>query len=192
MTSGLVAAGQEREFAGGASELARMLAEGRTVPTLPEQGERWALCEDFPYVMATHRYVLGPGYSTPAERVRQVRMMLALAEREWGIRRIHARGSGSAGHILILSAALEPRMASVSVQTPMTSYRELLEGNWRARFYDVVPWLLETADLPQIAACLAPRRLEWGVTDPAPAEWTKRVYALTGAGRALAVRAGEE
>ncbi len=161
--------------------LAAMLAEGRTVLTLPEHTGKWALCDDFPYVIATNRYVLGPGYYTPAERVRQVLLMLTIADREWGIRRVKAQGAGSAGHVLMLAAALDPRITMLDVSTPMCSYRELFDSEWRATFYDVIPWLLETADLPQIAACVAPRPLSWRVADVQAAQWTARAYALVGA-----------
>lgn len=165
--------------------LARMLAEGTTVLTLPEHAENWALPEGFAYVCATNRYLFGPGYSTPAECVRQVLLGLEIAEREWGIARVSARGAGSAGHVLLLSAALSTRLEDLEVETPMTSYRELLTDNWRANFYDVVPWLLETADLPQIAGTLAPRRLRWRLNDAAAAEATVRAYQLSGAPSAL-------
>jgi dienelactone hydrolase len=154
----------------------RMIKEGSRLLILPGTIGSWTLPPDWQYACATNRYLLGT--STPGERTRQVLLALDAAESEWGISKVNAEGTGVPGHVLLLAAAIDERIVSLKVETAFSSYRDLINGTGGSGLYDVIPWILESTDLPAIAALCAPRSLDWTLPNTKEAEWTKRVYDL--------------
>ena len=77
-------------------------------------------------------------------------------------------GKGAGGVVALYAAALEPRITRAAVEGALLSYLDLA----RTRFYRdaldvVVPGVLKDFDLPDVAACIAPRTL-WIVNPETP------------------------
>jgi pimeloyl-ACP methyl ester carboxylesterase len=119
--------------------------------------------------------------------------------------KVHLAGVDMGAIWAIFAGALDSRVASVSVQGVLASFRMLAE---RARFLhspsQFVPGLLKWMDLPQIAGLIAPRPLailnvlnqekellELGTARKA-FEWTSEVYRSLGAERSLTIAASRE
>jgi dienelactone hydrolase len=90
----------------------------------------------------------------------------------------------------LFAAWLEPAVAVVYLAEGLVSFRAIVESeSYNQAFANFVPWLLEHADLPQLAAALAPRRVILaGTVDamgrPLKAEEVRRHYP----GRHIEVR----
>ena len=80
-------------------------------------------------------------------------------------------GHGEAGIVGLYAALFAPAVGQVVLRDPPDSHRS----------GPALLTVLRTADLPEVAATLAPRMLTW-LSDPAPAyDFTRRVYCLCGA-----------
>ena len=80
-------------------------------------------------------------------------------------------GHGEAGIVGLYAALFAPAVGQVVLRDPPDSHRS----------GPALLTVLRTADLPEVAATLAPRMLTW-LSDPAPAyDFTRRVYRLCGA-----------
>ena len=80
-------------------------------------------------------------------------------------------GQGEAGVVGLYAALFAPAVGQVVLRDPPSSHRS----------GPALLTVLRTADLPEVAATLAPRMLTW-LSDPAPAyDFTRHVYHLCGA-----------
>jgi pimeloyl-ACP methyl ester carboxylesterase len=75
-------------------------------------------------------------------------------------RRITAAGHGQGGLLVLYAAALDERIQSAAVNGALLSYAAITESElYTHRFSAFVPGVLQTFDLPEVAALIAPRRL---------------------------------
>jgi hypothetical protein len=94
-------------------------------------------------------------------------------------------GVGDGGVLALLAASLDPDVADVDVRGLGATY---LAG----REEPVLPHILATADLPDLAAAIAPRPVRLGgVSNPAAYAVTRATYGACGAGASLEVVAAE-
>lgn len=94
-------------------------------------------------------------------------------------------GVGDGGVLALLAAALDPDVSEVDVRGLGATY---LAG----REEPVLPHILATADLPDLAAAIAPRPLRLaGVANPAAYAFTRATYRACGAEASLEVLAAE-
>jgi hypothetical protein len=91
-----------------------------------------------------------------------VRAVDALAaRRDVEMESLSAFGKGDAAVVLLHAAALDDRIKSVTLEEMLVSYESVVE--WKIHqevFESVVPAALANYDLPDLAASLAPRRLQ--------------------------------
>jgi hypothetical protein len=91
-----------------------------------------------------------------------VRAVDALASRrDVEMETLSAFGKGDAAVVLLHAAALDDRIKSVTLEEMLVSYESVVE--WKIHqevFESVVPAALANYDLPDLAASLAPRRLQ--------------------------------
>ena len=152
-----------------------------------------------------HFYQYGMlGHTLVGRRVHDVLRSLALlAERpEVDPERLSVVGQGSGGILALFAAALDERIRTAVCCQSLLSYREVAASEFHSwRPVDFVSGILPVCDLPQAAACVAPRRLVLaGPVDAmrrrvaqADAErayaWAQRVYELFEADENLVVSA---
>lgn len=103
------------------------------------------------------------------QRVADVIAVLNMLRSKPGVGDIHLIGVGSAGPIALHVAALDPRIAQVTLERSVVSWSAVARTPvTQNQLTNVVPFALEKYDLPDLAASLAPRPLTIrGVTDPA-------------------------
>ena len=110
-----------------------------------------------------HFYQYGMlGHSLVGRRVHDVlRSVALLAERpEVDPEQISVVGQGEGGLLALFAAALDERITTAVCCMTLLSYRELATHEFHAYRPPVfVPGILKLCDLPEVAACVAPRRL---------------------------------
>jgi len=133
------------------------------------------------------------------------RVFDALCAAEWLRTRtgrpVAMHGLGEGGLLALLAAALEPDLTAVEASGTLVSWRSLFETEVYAYLPNIlVPSILSYGDLPEIAACLAPRPLT--IADAVDAarrpvaeaelvaayEVCRAAYQAAGAAEALALR----
>ena len=154
-----------------------------------------------------HFYQYGMlGHSLVGRRVHDVlRALAVLIERPEVIDdQVSIVGQGMGGLLALFAAALDERAGTTVCCQGLATYRDLATHEFRAvhpRW--LVPGILEVCDLPEVAACVAPRRLVLaGPLDHmkrrVPRAEAERLYAVThsiyslfGAGEALTIGGSE-
>jgi len=110
-----------------------------------------------------HFYQYGMlGHSLLGRRVHDVlRSLAVLAERpEVDPARLSIVGQGSGGLWALFAAALDERLATAVCCQTLLAYRGLALNEFHSwRPPDFIPGILKLCDLPEVAACIAPRRL---------------------------------
>jgi len=150
-----------------------------------------------------HFYQYGMlGHSLLGRRVHDVlRGLAVLAERpEVDPERLSIVGHGSGGLLALFAAALNERATTAVCCSSLISYKALATNEFHSwRPPDFVSGILTVCDLPEVAACVAPRRLILaGPLDhmrrrvprseaQATYAWTQSVYELFGAGDNLVI-----
>lgn len=87
---------------------------------------------------------------------------------------VSVAAEGRLGKAALLAAALDTRLAGLAASVPATD-RAQFEANGRESLADV-PGMLAVADLPQLAAMVAPRPCALRVPEPAAYAWTEAAY----------------
>jgi len=142
----------------------RGVGEARSISTISAQ---------YPFMGTDgyHFYQYGMlGHSLVGRRVHDVlRSVAVLSERpEVDAAQVSVVGQGSGGGLALLAAALDERITTAVCCQSLVSYRELATHEFHARPPSTfVSGILKVCDLPEVAACVAPRRLVLaGPVDP--------------------------
>lgn len=204
-------AGKDAEA--GPSGVVQMLAsEGNVVLAIDVRGvgethSIGAIPRDYAFMGTDgyHFYQYGMlGHSLVGRRVHDaLRSIAVLAERpEVDPARLSVVGQGGGALLALFAAALDERITTAVCCNGLVSYRALATHEFHSwRPPDFVSGILPVCDLPEVAACVAPRRLVLaGPVDhmrrrlpQADAEaayaWTQRIYQLFEAEENLVVSA---
>jgi hypothetical protein len=127
---------------------------------------------DHTFWKATLRNAMHVGQTIDSMRLTDViQAFRALAEHaNVDASRITVAGKSIAGALALYAAILEPRVHQVILIDPPVSHQQ----------GPVFLGILRHTDLPEAAALLAPRRLNFYSRMPTPYEYTRDVYALSG------------
>jgi dienelactone hydrolase len=115
--------------------------------------------------------------------------------------RVHVAGRGMGALLALYAVAVEPRLAGALCEEGLLTYESVVSHREYAHFLNVfLPGVLRDYDLPDVAACVAPRPLmllngvdhagRWVEAEAAAAEYdgARHVYTATGAAEQLFVR----
>lgn len=119
-----------------------------------------------------YRNAMHTGQTVDSLRLRDVLRALAVLRTDQGVdpARITLAGSGASGILALYAAILEPQVHQALLMRPPSSHTE---GPY---FLDI----LRHADIPEAAALLAPRRLNFYSHMPTAFEPTREIYRLYG------------
>jgi len=165
----------------------------RGVGETKAEGQVWSGYK-FMGVDGYHFYQYGMlGHTLLGRRVHDVlRSVALLGERpEVDGEQLSVVGQGAGGLLALFAAALDERIATAVCCQSLISYRELATHEFHAYHPSCfVPGILKLCDLPEVAACVAPRRLVLAgpldhmkrrvLRDEAEEAyaWTRQVYEL--------------
>ncbi len=203
--------GKEAE-AGPTGTIQMLASEGNVVLALDVRGVGeahaiGAVPRDYAFMGTDgyHFYQYGMlGHTLVGRRVHDVLRGLALlAERpEVDAERLSIVGQGSGGLLALFAAALDGRVGTAVCCQSLLAYRDIAAHEFHSwRPPDFVSGILPVCDLPQVAACIAPRRLVLAgpvdhmrrrVAQPeaeAAYAFAQRVYTLFGAEENLVLSA---
>ena len=145
------------------NESIRMIVWPRGVGEIPWSRSFWK---------DTLRNAMHTGQTIDSMRLRDVLAAFQQLQAVEGVdpARIMVLGKGISGALGLYAAILEPRIHQVMLMEPPVSHRQ------GPIFLDI----LRHTDLPEAAALLAPRRLNFYGNLPAAFEYTRHIYAFTG------------
>ncbi|HUT33528.1 MAG TPA: acetylxylan esterase [Planctomycetota bacterium] len=161
--------GKEAE-AGPTGTIQMLASEGNVVLAIDVRGigethSIGAISRDYAFMGTDgyHFYQYGMlGHALVGRRVHDVLRALALlAERpEVDTSRLSIVGQGSGGLLALFAAALDGRVGTAVCCQSLLAYRDLATHEFHSwRPPDFVSGILPLCDLPEVAACIAPRRL---------------------------------
>ncbi|MBM4040743.1 MAG: hypothetical protein FJ290_19745 [Planctomycetes bacterium] len=161
--------GKEAE-AGPTGTIQMLASEGNVVLAIDVRGigeahSIGAIPRDYAFMGTDgyHFYQYGMlGHTLVGRRVHDVLRGLALlAERpEVDAERLSIVGQGSGGILALFAAALDGRAGTAVCCQSLLAYQAIATNEFHSwRPPDFVPGILRVCDLPQVAACVAPRRL---------------------------------
>jgi dienelactone hydrolase len=119
------------------------------------------------------------GRNLPATRAAEINAAVAELARRADVdtSRITARASGVAGVALLMAAAVNPQIASVSLDRTPHSLRAALDAPIHTNLHDaVIPGFAVKWDLEDLRDLLQPRSVRW----KDPTDWMGNVVALEG------------
>jgi hypothetical protein len=119
------------------------------------------------------------GENLPALRVHDILCALDVlaAQPEVSSAKIKVQAGGVAGVWALVAAALDPRIASLSLDRTPHSLRAALSNPLSRDLHDaVIPGMVRIGDLPDLVQAVAPRQVVW--TDPT--DWMGNVVVLPG------------
>jgi len=160
-----------KEVEAGVTGTIQMLAsEGNAVLAIDVRGVGESLAADSVTggdrqmgVDGYHFYQYGMlGHTLVGRRVHDVlRAVAVLAERpEVDAERLSVVGQGAGGLLALLAAALDERIGTAVCCQSLAAYRDIAVNEYHAHHpATFVPGILELCDLPDVASCVAPRRL---------------------------------
>ena len=108
------------------------------------------------------------GRSITGIRAGDVIRIAQLLEEKYGLNDISGLARGNMGPVLLHAAAFDQSIRRIALIEPLSSYRALVMSRYyhSGFLHNTVGGALQSYDLPDIAACLAPRKLMMmGITD---------------------------
>jgi cephalosporin-C deacetylase-like acetyl esterase len=147
---------EKRVIAGEAVAMIDPRGMGETTPGAANAGRSGVLGPD------TKEAFLALGLNRPllGQRVYDVLQALRAIEPTEGLKEFHVIGMGAGGPIALHVAALDDRVKVVEIERSLISWSAVARTPAsRGQLASVVPGVLESYDLPDLAASLAPRAL---------------------------------